>query len=226
MGQYSSGRNRSLATGQPNRKGGFVLLTMAIAAVAIIGGLGMAVDVGRAFITKNETQAFCDAAALAAATKLDGTTTGIANAKAAVTATTNSWNMDTATVSSPTVEFATSLNGTYSSNPSPASGYRYAKVTSTVSMPMYFAPVLIGFVTGTARYSQSVRTQAIGAQIPQTSFSRGLAPYTAVSTHPNDTNYGFTVGGQYDIQWPAYNGTRSGCSPSNPDKCFNGATCA
>ncbi len=48
------------------RKRGFVLITMAIAAVAIFGAIGMALDVGRAFVAKNETQAFCDTASLAA----------------------------------------------------------------------------------------------------------------------------------------------------------------
>jgi len=38
------------------RKRGFVLVTMAIAAIALIGMLGLAVDVGRMFIAKNETQ--------------------------------------------------------------------------------------------------------------------------------------------------------------------------
>src|SRR6266852_7874706 len=92
------------------RERGFVLITMALGAVAIFGAAGMAVDVGRAFIAKNETQVFCDAAALAATVKLDGTSTGITKAKAAVTNTTNAWNMDSASVAStsPTVDFATS----------------------------------------------------------------------------------------------------------------------
>jgi len=90
------------------RERGFVLITMAIITIALIGALGMAVDVGRAFIAKNETQAFCDAASMAAVLKMDGTATGISNAKTAVANTTNAWNMDTASVSNPTIDFATS----------------------------------------------------------------------------------------------------------------------
>src|SRR5437588_11496458 len=101
------------------RKRGFVLITMAVAAVAIVGALGMAVDVGRAFIAKNEVQTFCDAASMAAVLKMDGTATGISNAKTAVANTTNAWNMDTASVSNPTVDFATSASGPWSTNPSP-----------------------------------------------------------------------------------------------------------
>src|SRR5260370_25022933 len=69
------GYRMQLAMKQGER--GFVLIPMAIISVALIGVLGMAVDVGRAFIAKNETQAFCDAASMAAVLKLDGTSTGI-----------------------------------------------------------------------------------------------------------------------------------------------------
>src|SRR5262249_14463993 len=154
----------------------------------------------------------------AAALKLDGKSTGITNANTAVTNSTNTWNMDTTTVSSPVVDFATSSTGTYITNPSPAKGYTYARVTSSVNVPLYFAPLVTGFVAGSARYSQNVQAQAVAAQIPQTTFTRGLAPYTVVTTQPAAADFGLTVGAQYDIQWPQYNGTRSGCGPSNPDK--------
>jgi hypothetical protein len=54
---------------------------MALSAVALCGVLGMAVDIGKMFIAKNETQTYCDSAAIAAALMLDGTTNGIANAQ-------------------------------------------------------------------------------------------------------------------------------------------------
>src|SRR5712692_1963455 len=101
---------------------GYVLITMAAAAIALIGVLGLAVDVGRMFIAKNETQTYCDSAALAAALALDGTTTGITSAKAAVTNSANAWNLNTTSVSNPTVTFATSLAGPWVSSPSPADG--------------------------------------------------------------------------------------------------------
>jgi Flp pilus assembly protein TadG len=180
---------------------GFVLITMAIVTIALVGALGMAVDVGRAFIAKNEVQTFCDAASMAAVLKLDGTATGIANAKTAVANTPNAWNMDTASVSSPTVDFATSVSGPWSTNPSPATGYTFARVQATVPLPFYFAPVVTGSLT------QNVYSVSIAAQIPITSFSRGLAPYTVVSTTPAAANFGLVLGQQYDIQWPASNAT-------------------
>src|SRR5713101_825214 len=129
-----------MAIRKARRTRGFVLITMAVAAVAIFGAIGMAVDVGRAFIAKSETQAFCDTASLAATFKLDGTSTGIDKAKAAVTNTTNAWNMDTAAVANPTVDFATSASGPWVTTPSPATGYVYARVQASVSLPLYFVP--------------------------------------------------------------------------------------
>src|SRR4051812_34763190 len=122
----------ALQNGRRGRQSGFVLVTMAVAAIALIGILGLAVDVGRMFIAKNETQAYCDSAALAASLLLDGTTNGITNAKAAVTNSANAWNLSTTKVNSPTVTFATSTAGPWVANPSPADGYNVARVSATV----------------------------------------------------------------------------------------------
>ncbi len=211
------------------RERGFVLITMGVAAVALFGALGMAVDLGRMFITKNETQSFCDAGALAAVMKLDGTTTGITNAKNAVTNLGNKWNMDSTTVASPDIKFATSSSGPWVADPNPAIGYTYTQVTATVSLPLYFIGVVVGNTT------QSVTSLAKAGQVayavpanPNANplFRHGLAPYTAVSTNTTGPNFGLTVGTAYDIQWPAYNGTRAGCGPGNPDKCFVSDPCA
>ena len=64
----------TVAGRQKGGQRGFVLVTMAVAAIALIGVLGLAVDLGHMFISKNETQAYCDSAALAAAAEcLSGT---------------------------------------------------------------------------------------------------------------------------------------------------------
>ncbi len=202
------------------RKRGFVLLTMAIAAVALFGSAGLAVDLGRMFIAKNETQVFCDAAALMAALRLDGTSAGITAAQAAVTNANNAWNIDSAQITTRQVDFATAAAGPWSTNPSPAAGYTYARVRASVPVQLYFLPLVASL------YSQDVGSLAVGAQIAQTSFTRGLGPYTAVSTTPAAPDFGLVVGNQYDIQWPQYNGSRGGCSPSTPDKCFNSPPCS
>ena len=219
MGRESVEIRNVIAVSRKGEEGGYVLVTMAIAAFALVGVMGVAVDIGRMFIAKNETQAFCDAAALAASLQLDGTTTGIAHAKTAVTNSTNTWNFNTATISNPTVTFATTSAGPWVANPNPATLYAYAQVSATVSEQLYFIPVIVTQTT------QNVVSAAIAGQISLTSFPRGLAPYTAVSTNTTGPNFGLIVGNSYDIQWPNYNGTRAGCTPANPDGCFVSPPC-
>jgi Flp pilus assembly protein TadG len=193
---------------------------MAIAAFALIGVLGVATDIGRMFIAKNEIQTFCDSASLAAALALDGTTTGITNAQAAVTNSTNTWNFKTTAVSSPTVTFATTTAGPWAANPNPATGYIYARVAVSVPLQLYFVSVIV------PQSTQTVASTATAGQVPLTSFPRGLAPYSAVSTNTTGPYFGLVVGNSYDIQWPNYNGTRAGCVPSDPDKCFVSSPCS
>ena len=208
--------SRSTNTGER----GFVLITMTLGAVALMGALGMAVDISRMFIAKSETQAFCDSAALAAALALDGTTNGIATAQAAVANSTNTWNLGTTRIANPSVVFATALNGPWVANPNPAAGYTYAQVSATAALQLYFLPVLV------AENFQNVASAATAAQIAITSFPRGLAPYAGVSTNTTGPNFGLVPGNTYDIQWPQYNGTKHGCGPGNPEKCFNSPPCA
>src|SRR5579872_6378315 len=194
-------RNMSAAH-SGGRERGFVLITMAVAAIALIGVLGMSVDVGRMFIAKNETQNYCDSAALAAALALDGTLTGIASAQNAVTNSANAWNLNTTTVKNPTVTFATSLSGPFVASPSPADGYNVARVSATVAMQLFFIPVIV------AQTTTNVASSATAAQVALTSIPRGLAPYTAVSTNTTGPNFGMVVGNSYSIHWPQFNSNR------------------
>src|ERR1700719_3204616 len=137
---FNSNRHFPLGGGVRKRgrgQRGFVLITMAVASVVLIAVLGLSVDMGHTFIVKNETQAFVDAAALAATLQLNGLDTGITNAKAAVTtmATNNKWNFSTTAVASPTVEFATASTGPWLATPSsPPTGYKYTRVKSMISV--------------------------------------------------------------------------------------------
>ena len=76
-------------------KRGFVLLTLTVSIIVIMGFLGLVLDLGRAYVAKNEAQAFTDAAALAAARELDSSLAGITAARGAVSATENLWYFGT-----------------------------------------------------------------------------------------------------------------------------------
>lgn len=213
----------AMAARQQRRSGesGYVLITMAAAAIALFGALGLAVDVGRMFIAKTETQAFCDSAAMAATLQLNGTMNGITAAQNAVANNLNNWNLDTARIPTVQVDFATSAAGPWATNPNSASGYIYARVQATAPVNLFFIPVVVSLQV------QNVNSLAVGGQIAQNgSIPQGLGPFSAIGPNPNDPNFGLVVGQQYDIHWPAFNGSRAGCSPSTPDGCFIRPTCS
>jgi hypothetical protein len=225
---------------------GFVLITMAATSIAMLGAMGLAVDLGRVFIVKNEAQAYADAEALSAALQLDGTSTGITNAINAVTSSSNTfnfsstdkWNFNTCseltstaacTSTTPTVEFATASTGaTWYTTAAAITGAGISlssidttRVTTSVSVPLYFLPV----VMTTKVFTTNVKGQAVAGQVAITNMTQGLAPFTAVATSTTGPNFGLTPGSLYDIQWPQFNGNRKNCSNGQPDNCFVQPTC-
>jgi len=193
---------------------------MAAVAAGVLAVAGLAVDIGRMFIAKNEVQVACDAAALTAAGQLDGTANGIARAQQAVAAMPNKWNFGSADIPAPALTFATSAAGPWIAAPSPPAGYAFVQVAAAVQVHLYFLALATG---------QSVSNVAASAKAGQVSIAtvgRGLAPYTAVSTNTSPPNFGFVAGNSYAMQWPTFNSSRSGCSSSSPDLCFNSPPCA
>src|SRR6266446_2077021 len=91
-------------TRRPSMQKGFTLIASAACAMMIFGMAGLAIDVGRMYITKNEAQSFADSAALYAALKLDGSAQGLTNADAAVANNINKWNFATTSFSGTVVE--------------------------------------------------------------------------------------------------------------------------
>src|SRR5207245_11727189 len=88
-------RNKLKLSRRPSNEQGFTLLASAVCSVVLIASAGLAVDMGRMYITKNEAQSYADAAAVSAALKLNGTAYGLTQADAAVTASPNSWAFST-----------------------------------------------------------------------------------------------------------------------------------
>jgi Flp pilus assembly protein TadG len=185
---------------------GVVLIVTAVMAVVLFALLGVAVDMGRMFIIKHEAQVFTDSGALAAALVLDGTQAGAAEAAAAVSASTNKWNMGTQSFGSYTTTFANSASGPWlaaGSVPGNATGYTYVKVTAALTVPVYF----IGVVTPIT--STPINAMSVAAQVPDSTLYAGGFPFTpqafAGASLANPT-FGFTVGTQYTIRYPANSG--------------------
>jgi Putative Flp pilus-assembly TadE/G-like len=201
---------------QRNSQRGFVVIAVSLSIMLLIGVAGLAVDLGRMYIGKSEAQAFCDAASLSAAVKLDGSVSGITAAKTVVTASFQlPWNYGGDKITTPVVDFATAVAGPWVVTPAAPAGYVFVRVRT--SMPVTLS--LLAVVTN-SRFG-TVAAQAVAAQVVVTRFEQGLAPYTVVSTKPASPDFGLTRGNEYDIQWPQYNATRNGCSPITPMNCFS-----
>ena len=88
-----------------SRERGFVLIAMSSCMFLLLAVIGMAFDLGRVYIARNEAQVFVDAASLAAAQQMDGTAAGLDRARAAVRRLPNRWNLGSESFQGVQVEF-------------------------------------------------------------------------------------------------------------------------
>ena len=72
----------------------------------LLAMIGMAFDFGRVYVARNEVQVYTDAAALTAATQLNGTIEGLAAARQAVAALPGRWNFGNSPITGTQVEFS------------------------------------------------------------------------------------------------------------------------
>lgn len=111
------------------RQRGFVLIAMSITMLLLLAVIGLAFDLGRVYIARNEAQVFTDAAAMAAASKIDGTDAGLEKARAAVARLPIRWSLGTREFTGIVVEF--SANGTkWEQSPKDVSAATCARVTA------------------------------------------------------------------------------------------------
>jgi uncharacterized membrane protein len=102
----SSFHSRRRSVRQQSSRRGFVLIAMAVALLLLVAMMGLAFDVGRIYIARNEAQVFTDAAAMAAAAKLDGTSAGVTRARQAVARLPIRWNLGTSAFTGVVIEFS------------------------------------------------------------------------------------------------------------------------
>jgi len=110
-----------------NRRRGFVLIAMSITMLLLLAVMGLAFDVGRIYIARNEAQVFTDAAAMAAASKLDGTKAGLDRARDAVAHVPMRWNLGTQEFRGVVVEFSAD-GAKWEKDPKDAAGVKMARV--------------------------------------------------------------------------------------------------
>ncbi len=205
-----------------NRRRGFTLIMVALCTFLLFGLMGLAFDVGRMFIAKNEAMAYVDAAAVAAARELDGTAQGGARATTAAQAAWARWNFGTTTFTSPVIEFSTSKDGPW--NVTPPGGWTnvgHARVTANVTnIPLYFLP--IASFTGTIPNAGQVAYLAVAGQIratPQNVFPFSPIAHADLQTSAEVTganiDFGFVKGGRYTFRWPQNPALGSGLCPED-----------
>lgn len=113
---------------KPNQDG-FVLIAMSVSMFVILAVMGLAFDFGRIYIARNEAQIFTDAAALTAASKLNGTADGVKAARDAVGRVPMRWNLGTQEFTGVVVEF--SKDGQrWEKDPKDAASLMFASVTA------------------------------------------------------------------------------------------------
>jgi hypothetical protein len=183
------------------RQRGFVLIASAIAAVIVIGALGMAVDLGRMFVVKTETQNFVDSMALEAAAELDGTSAGILRAANVTTQSTQKYDLGQHPFQEVTTRFALAPEGPWVEANSASLRSRFVRVTATTRPRLYFMPIVV------SQERATVVATAAGAQVEKTSFREGLFPFSPFAHDPvdsaDDGHFGLTPGGLYTLRWPA-----------------------
>ncbi len=179
-------------------------------------------DLSRFYITKNEVQNFTDSASIFAVNELDGSTAGITRAETAAKPLTQSgtnpnlWAFGTdGLFQSVNVTFATELDGTYLDGAAvigsgSAVGYRFARVTATVSVPIYFAAIFPN-----VGVSQNIGASSIAGQGLVTGQSDGIFPFSPDAHNPNDPEFGFLRGAYYTMWYDKPTGNFDG--PSNPN---------
>jgi Flp pilus assembly protein TadG len=180
-----------------NKRKGFTLLATAVCIIVLMGMLGLVIDLGRSYIAKNETQAFTDAAAIAAARELDSTLVGIAAAQAAVTNSTNKWYFNSKSFTGVVTEFSTD-KATWVTAPTTGTNYRYVRVTApTNSLTTYFMTVL-----GAPTTMNVAARSVAGIEMP-TSFPQGVFPFAPIAHSPTGPNFGYTKGDELTLLWPS-----------------------
>jgi hypothetical protein len=213
---------RTLVQGRGGRERGFTALTMTLTIAGVIGMLALAFDLGRAYLAKNEAQVFTDSASLEATLELDGTMAGITRAQNVVATNQNRWNFSREAFGSTSVSFAQDSAGPWDTTVTNPSGYRYARVSTTVPVPLTFFPVLdkgavsasgpAAFLLSSNSATMNVAADSRAGQEMRTSFREGLFPFSPFAHNNIGPHFGLTVGQMHTLRWasnPRMNGANT-----------------
>jgi uncharacterized membrane protein len=109
------------------RERGFVLIAMSVSMFLLLAVIGLAFDLGRVYIARNEAQVFTDAAAMTAAARLDGTPAGLITAREDVAHLPIRWNLGTEDFRGVVIEFSADRS-LWEKDPKDTAAIRFARV--------------------------------------------------------------------------------------------------
>lgn len=189
------------------RRKGFVAIALALSAVFLLGMVGLAVDLGRMYVTKDEAQTFVDSAALEAAVQLDDTPEGVARALEKVAANRNRWQFGNSAFTNITTTFGTTPNGPWLAStalPNPPDDYHFARVVTSTTLPLSFLRVVVN------AGDSSIAAMAVAGRRVKDEFTEGLFPFSpynhagcGVGCEAPGMPFGMRIGGHYTLRWPA-----------------------
>jgi Flp pilus assembly protein TadG len=188
-----------------------VLIAAALTVVILFGMLGLAFDLARMYTARNELQAFVDAASIAAAFELNGTTAGLDHARDKAQNYPGKWGFENYRPQNIAVTFASEANGAYTENPASPAGLTFVRVQSEANVRLYFLPGFSTIAAGPPPAAwflvigrdQLLRARATSGQFTETNFRNGLLPYSPDAHDPADmVNFGLTRGQMYTLRWP------------------------
>ena len=149
---------------------GSVMALASVAMLSILLAAGLGVDISRFYAAKNELQNAADASALAAASALNSSASGIANARDRAIQEMNKYNFNNGNVSIPDVNvvYGVNLEGTYvdfTTAYNTPGNIRFVRVTTPqLSVPVSFAAMVLGSSKNLSA------TATAGLSIPLNSF--------------------------------------------------------
>ncbi len=216
--------------------GGAILVLVALLLVFLLAIIGLAFDLGHAYVNKSELQNVADASALAGASALNGTAEGIMEADLRATdaglhlSNRMEFNTLAVPIAQANVRYSVSLDGPWLDRDTAAvapDGIRFVQTTLVDQpSPVFFGKVLPG-IPGVF----GIGASAVAGQEPLTQVCQGLDPFSAApirdeyGNNPPGPYFGYVIGNYYELRLASgSSGGTSGksCSDQGLPGCVTG----
>jgi Flp pilus assembly protein TadG len=189
---------------------GSVMVLSSVAMLAVLLAVGLGVDISHFYLAKTELQNAADAAALAAASTLNSTTTGIINGAWRATAVVNKYEFNKDTVqftSSDAILWSANLDGPYLTTNAASASEEVAKTIRFVKVTTEQSPVSISFASVVLGNNKNMSaTATAGLSVPINTYC-GFIPLAVLIADDDDQLDPYE---EYTIRAPAGNGVSPG----------------